>query len=237
MTTWAKMKNYVIIGDIHSQYLKLDSALKFIQSSIQDYHIIFLGDIFDSRTEYSNSVDVYNTIKSLYDNKRCSVLQSNHQDKLIRYLKGNNVLANHGLDRTIEDFQNSDIDTQEVLEWLVSLPYGLTFKDNSGLEYRCAHAYFSSKFFVPEGYENEYEIHHVSKSTKSKSIYGPIVDNSRLLWWNVESQLSWVRVAGHYHTLHIDLDFSKSLVLDAECGNDDGKLSVYDVNNRKNYLF
>lgn len=231
------MKNYVIIGDIHSQYLKLNEALNFIEDNIQDYHIIFLGDIFDSRTEYSNSVDVYKTIKSLHENRRCSVLQSNHQDKLIRYLKGNNVLANNGLERTLEDFQNSDIDTQEVLDWLLRFPYGLTFRDNSGLEYRCSHAYFSSKFFVPDCYENEYEIHLVSKATKSKSIYGPIVNDSRLLWWNTESQLSWIRVAGHYHTLHIDLDFTKSLVLDSECGNDGGKLSVYDVNSRKNYLF
>jgi hypothetical protein len=164
-------------------------------------------------------------------------LQSNHQDKLIRYLKGNNVSATHGLDRTIEDFGNSSVDMYEMLDWLQSLPYGVVFKDKFDVEYRCAHAYFSSKIFVPNEYSGEYEVQLASKHTKSKFIYGLTVNNSRLLWWENSSELPWIRVAGHYHTVNIDYDFSKSLVLDAECGCDGGRLCVYDVNNRQNYLF
>ena len=231
------MKNYFIIGDIHSQYSQLAAAIDNIDNSCDDYHIIFLGDIFDSRTEESNSVDVYYAIKSLYEKNLCTVIQSNHQDKFIRYLKGNSVAINHGLDRTIEDFNNSTVDKAELLEWLLSFPYGVAFKDNLGLEYRCAHAYFSSKIFVPNEYEDEYLVHLASKHTKSKFIYGLTVNNSRFFWWEEPSQLPWIRVAGHYHKLRIDYEYSKSLVLDAECGSDGGLLCVYDVNNRQNYLF
>ena len=69
------MKNYVLIGDIHSQYPQLVSALKFIQDNIQDYYIIFLGDVFDSRNSYSNSVGVYSQIQHLQQKNKCVVLQ------------------------------------------------------------------------------------------------------------------------------------------------------------------
>lgn len=231
------MKNYVLVGDIHSQYSQLLNAFKFIDQNIQDYFIIFLGDVFDSRTEYSNSVKVYELIRHLQDKNKCQVLQSNHQDKFIRYLKGNQVYINNGLERTIDDFSHSNISKEEILEWLLSFPYALTFKSKENVEYRCAHAYFSSKFFVPDDYSNEYLIHQVSKMTKSKCIYGPIVNEKRLEWWTQESNHSWIRVAGHYHQVYIDLMSTKSVILDGECGNENGKLYIYDVNSQITHHF
>ena len=231
------MKNYVLVGDIHSQYLQLLNAFKFIEQTVQDYYIIFLGDLFDSRTEYSNSVSVYELIKHLQDKNLCTILQSNHQDKLIRHFKGNNVFLNNGLDRTLEDFKKSNISNEEVLDWLQSFSYGVAFKDQNHLEYRCSHAYFSSKFFIPEEYPEEYHISVVSKHTKSKCLYGIVKDNQRVEWWNQNSPHSWIRVAGHYHKVHIDLENTKSIVLDGECGNDNGKLYIYNVNSQQHYSF
>lgn len=231
------MKNYVLVGDIHSQYHQLLSALDFIKNNITDFYLICLGDIFDSRTKYSNSVDVYKTLRNLENNGKAIVLQSNHQDKYIRFLKGNQITPNNGLDRTIEDFSKENISTQEILNWLETFPYGIAFKDSSGLEYRCSHAYFSSKFFVPSEYKDEYLIHIVSKTTKSKCIYGPIQENIRIQWWNSEEDQPWIRVAGHYHKVHIDLEKTKSIILDGGCGNDEGKLYIYDVNQQQIYFF
>lgn len=231
------MKNYVLVGDIHSQYLQLYNAFKYIQENIQDYHIIFLGDLFDSRTDYSNSLGVYELTRELQNQNKCTILQSNHQDKLIRYLKGNQVYLNNGLDITLEEFNRSSVSKEELLEWLQSFSYGLVFKDKNNLEYRCAHAYFSSKFFVPEEYTDEFQIQVVSKQTKSKCLYGIIQDNQRLEWWNKDSNHSWIRVAGHYHQVHIDLERTKSIVLDGECGNDNGKLYIYDVNSQQSHFF
>lgn len=231
------MKNYVLVGDIHSQYLQLYNAFKYIQENIQDYHIIFLGDLFDSRTEYSNSLGVYELTRELQNQNKCTILQSNHQDKLIRYLKGNQVYLNNGLDITLEDFKNSNVSNEELLEWLQSFSYGLVFKDKNNLEYRCSHAYFSSKFFVPEEYTDEFQIHVVSKQTKSKCLYGIIQDHQRVEWWKQDSSHSWIRVAGHYHQVHIDLERTKSIVLDGECGSDNGKLYIYDVNSQQSHFF
>ena len=231
------MKNYVLVGDIHSQYHQLTEALTFVKNNIENYHIIFLGDLFDSRVDYSNSLGVYETVRSLQESGLCTVLQSNHQDKHIRHLKGNNVFLNNGLDTTIKDFSNSSISKEELLSWLNSFPYGIVFRDKDNLEYRCAHAYFSSRILVPNDYEDEYLLTLVSKHTKSKCLYGPVTNNQRIEWWNEESPHSWIRVAGHYHTVHIDLEKTKSLVLDAECGSDNGKLCIYNVNAKTAHYF
>lgn len=228
------MKNYVLVGDIHSQSTKLLNALDTIQRTIENYHIIFLGDIFDSRTTFSDSVKVFHTIFNL---KSCTVLQSNHQNKLIRYLKGNDVTLNHGLDRTVHEFENSTISKTGLLSWLESFPYGVVFKDQTGLEYRCSHAYFSSRLFVPMEYENEYHISLVNRKTEAKCLYGLRKDSDRIQWWRENNENSWIRVAGHYHTIHIDLENTKSLVLDGECGSDGGALVVYDVNKQTMFCF
>lgn len=231
------MKNYVLVGDIHSQYLQLNDALNFIIKNIDNPYIIFLGDLFDSRVDYSDSVSVYSLVRTLQDKGLCTILQSNHQDKHIRYLKGHDVYLNNGLDLTIEDFKKSNIDNDEILSWLQSFPYGITFKDKDNVEYRCSHAYFSSTLLVPESYVGEYKIDLVSKKTKSKCLYGPLYDTERVEWWTKPSSNSWIRVAGHYHRVHIDLETTKSLVLDAECGSPGGKLCIYDVNLKTPYFF
>lgn len=231
------MKNYVLIGDIHSQYHQLFNALEFIQNNIPNFYLIFLGDIFDSRVEHSNSLGVYEILKQLQENNKCIILQSNHQEKFIRYLKGNPVTINNGLDKTINDLGSNSEFNSSLLDWLSTFPYGVAFKDLHGQEYRCSHAYFSSKFYVPLEYENEYLINFVSKHTKSKCIYGPIHDNVRIHWWNEPSTHNWVRVSGHYHYVHIDLEITKSIILDGECGSEGGKLYIYDTNNRKPYYF
>lgn len=227
------MKNYVLVGDVHSQYLQLVSAISYIRENIENYYIIFLGDLFDSRNDYTNSVGVYNLVRNLEAEDKCLVLQSNHQNKYIRHLIGHNVCTNHGLDRTILDFNNSDIEVTSLCEWLEGHPYGVVFKDKDGLEYRCSHAYFSSKLFVPNDYSDLYLVHNVSKNTKRKCLYGLISDNKRVEWWNESRDRDWIRVAGHYHHVHIDLVNTKSIVLDGECGNEGGKLFIYNVNSKE----
>jgi DNA integrity scanning protein DisA with diadenylate cyclase activity len=73
---------YAIIGDVHSDAKKLKRALDYAKE--HELKVILLGDLFDSRCDYSDSVKVYELVK----NSGAIVLQSNHQEKLIRYLKG-----------------------------------------------------------------------------------------------------------------------------------------------------
>lgn len=205
--------DYAIIGDVHSDYRKLKQAFDYAQN--HDLQIILLGDLFDSRCEYSDSVSVYNLVR----NSDAIVLQSNHQDKLIRYLMGNSVMLNNGLDITVKEFNDSKISKKELLNWLVSFPYGIALKTNKGHEMRCCHAYFSSKIEIPE-YQHYYlvERSQMDRTTKNLMLYGPTSRQNkgeRIRWWENPRHRNYTMVSGHYHTVHVD---SRCLVLDGGCG-------------------
>jgi predicted phosphodiesterase len=220
---------YAIIGDVHSDAKKLKKALDYVKE--HDLDAILLGDLFDSRCDYSDSVGVYELVRK----SNAIVLQSNHQDKLIRYLKGNNVLLNNGLNTTVKEFSDAAISNEELLNWLISMPYGIVFKSKHNIEHRCCHAYFSSKIDIPE-----YDCLHfvtkddINRKIKALMIYGPTdnkLETKRILWWESPRHHNYVMVSGHYHHVHID---NHSIVIDGGCGGpeEDNFLCLYDVDNK-----
>jgi hypothetical protein len=235
------MTNYVFIGDVHSQLSKLSQAVEWIDNNVKDYHIIQGGDLFDSRTEESDSLGVYNLVRSLGD--RITVLHSNHHLKLQKFLQHEKSIDQSltSLIRTVNDFdfENNENLKQAVLEWLNGLPYGVAFKTDE-MEYRACHAYWYKKLYVPQDYDSLYHIHDVSSKAKGQMLYGisrrgPDNTNERILWWQSNDPQyfdEYVRVSFHYHTVSID-PFGKKgrkhLVLDGSCGDDYGSLIAYNA--------
>lgn len=220
---------YAIIGDVHSDSKKLKQALNYAQE--HNLKIILLGDLFDSRCDYSDSIGVYELVR----NSNAIILQSNHQEKLIRYLKGNNVVLNNGLDITVDEFSNVGILDQELLNWLTRMPYGIVFKSKHNVEHRCCHAYFSSKIEIPE-YDDEYLVtgDQINRRTRGLMLYGPIDHQNtktRIFWWENPRHRDYVMVSGHYHHVYID---DHSIVLDGGCGGpeENNYLCLYDVDNK-----
>ena len=220
---------YAIIGDVHSDAKKLKRALDYAKE--HELKVILLGDLFDSRCDYSDSVKVYELVK----NSGAIVLQSNHQEKLIRYLKGNNVTLNNGLNITVNEFSDAGITKEELLNWLAPMPYGIVFRSKHGTEHRCCHAYFSSKIEIPD-YDDVYFItdDDINRKIKALMLYGPIdhkAGTGRILWWENPRHHDYVMVAGHYHHVHID---NHSVVLDGGCGGpeENNCLCLYDVDNK-----
>lgn len=224
------MTNFALISDVHSQAHLLKLALEYCDN--HNLTPLFLGDLFDSRVENTDSVSVYHQVKEQIENNSAICLQSNHQNKLLRHLKGNNVFIGEDLQRTLDDFENSNISLNEVYEFLNAMPYGVVFKDKNQTEYRVAHAYFSSRIEVPE-YENYCLIYEdrLNRSTKSTMLYGPIQREAkqRIEWWKNNRTQDYVLVSGHYHTVVIN---ENSIVLDPECGSPEGALGLYGVNNK-----
>jgi protein phosphatase len=210
---------FCFISDVHSQYDRLQRAVDYALS--KELKIILLGDIFDSRVVYSDTVSVFNLVHSLI-NKGHYCVNSNHQDKLIRYLKGNNVKQNNGLEKTIREFEDLNVDKESIFRLLTSFPYGIAIKNSNNKEFRIAHAYFPSRV-NPEGkfvYRND-----INRRYRDVFIYGKSDrDQNRIAWWTTPNpDQQFVRVAGHYHQVYID---DKSIVLDSECGSG-GCLSLY----------
>lgn len=227
------MTNYVLIGDIHSQYNNFNRALDWIDRHVNDYHIIQLGDVFDSRNDHSDSIEVFRTIQELGD--RITVIQSNHQWKLYRYFLGNKVTLDGSILKTISDFENSSFSNEQLFSWLGSLAFAITFKDENNLEYRVAHAYFNNKLYVPTEYEGIYSIHEVSRKTRDNCLYGILRkadnQNERILWWQNDAKHDFVRVAGHYHTIFYS-QLNNTLILDGGCGEYNGTLPIFVVNSQ-----
>jgi hypothetical protein len=212
--------NFCLIGDVHSQFTRLHKAVDFALS--KNLQIVLLGDIFDSKIEYSDSTGVLNLVDKLVNSGHIC-LNSNHQDKLIRHLKGNNVCLNNGLDRTIADFERDSVDTKKVFDLLTSFPYGVILKNSHGQEFRAAHAYF------PNSVDGKSAIYRSDLNRKFRDvfIYGKVDrDQNRLKWWEtIDPEQKFVRVAGHYHVV---TETETSLVLDSECGSTvDAPLSLY----------
>jgi len=228
--------NYVLIGDIHSQAKNLENALSFIRKNISNAKVIFLGDIFDSKTKYSDSYSVYSLIREAERDLNAVILQSNHQDKLIRHLRGNKVHINTGLQRSLDELLKI-LSMDELYNWLIRHPYGIVFRDAFHNEFRCAHAYFSSEVQVYD-YLESYYVRAISKEHIHQFLYG-IQDSykNRINWWDNDNKSQrFIRVAGHYRKIYTNLS-NKSLVLDSCCGEDKGLLSIYDVNERRIYQF
>ena len=211
--------NYALIGDVHSQPGPLLEALDHCYYN--KLTPILLGDLFDSRCDTSDSVAVYKAVRDAQSSfPGMVVLRSNHQDKLERYLKGNNVRIFQDLRQTLSDFEEGGIDTKgELLPWLLSFPYGIVFRDSAGMEYRCSHACFPSQLEVPE-YDDRYLVKEATRKERDLMMFGPSYPtpggpNERVFWWNKEPNRTWVRVAGHYHAVHIS-DYN--LVLDGQMG-------------------
>lgn len=224
------MTNFALIGDVHSIAPLLSDALNYCQE--HNLTPILLGDLFDSRCDTSDSVGVYHLVRDAQKNLNAIILHSNHQDKLVRYLKGNKVNVNNGLDITVNDFDNSNISNDELLEFLISLPYGMVFKDHNNTEYRASHAFFSRRIEIPE-YDEHYFVYEndLNRKLRNVMIYGPTNENGRVYWWEEYRPREFVRVSGHYHTVHID---DMSLVIDGECGEakETAFLPLYDVNKK-----
>lgn len=234
------MTNYVFIGDVHSQFSKFSAAVQWVQDNVSDYHIIQGGDLFDSRTEESESVKVYELVKELDD--RITVINSNHLYKLHRVLTNSGLQYSDCLQRTLDDFNNSSISNQELIEWLETLPFGICIKDAFNEEYRVAHAYWGGKLYVPNEYDGVYKVHTVSSKTKGQMLYGlkKKGEDERFFWWEHAHDHTFVRVAFHYHTISIDPkgeNGNKHLILDGCCGDDNGVLPVYVVNSKEMVTF
>jgi hypothetical protein len=224
------MTDFAFISDVHSQAHLLKLALEYCSN--HNLTPLFLGDLFDTRVENSDSVSVYFQVKEQIENNSAICIQSNHQNKLLRHIKGNNVFIGEDLQATLNDFEKANISLEDLYEFLNAMPYGVVFRDKNQTEYRVAHAYFSSKIEIPQ-YQNYHLIFEdqLNRSIKSTMIYGPIDRESRnrIEWWKNNRNYDYVMVAGHYHTTCIN---ENSIVLDPECGSSKGALGLYDVNNK-----
>jgi len=225
---------YLLIGDIHSQGVPLAKALKCAKQN--GLVPLFLGDLFDSRCDRSDTLYVYNLIRCAEKELGAIVLNSNHQIRLRQGLCGGPLspsVASETL-RSLEEFEESGVDLEELKEWLSNKPDGFSFRSADNTLYCCSHAYFPAKW-VDQKAKGPQFFSANSETEEDFVCWGPLNSKGqRVRWWEDDSQRSWTRCAGHYHTVHIG---QSNIVLDGNSGYPDGKLPVYHVDDKSLVYF
>lgn len=135
-------KCFDIIGDVHSCGSELIAMLELLgylpSENLFDYahpenrQIVFVGDLTDRGPK---SCLVLSIVQAMIKSGSALSVLGNHDDKLLRYLKGRNVKISHGLDLTIDQIEeNIQPDKKEqfkngVVEMLEKTPYYLVLDD------------------------------------------------------------------------------------------------------------
>lgn len=100
-----------IIGDIHGCYEELTELIKklgYIFDKDIPYHhgqrkLAFVGDLTDRGKD---SIAVIELVYLLVKNKMAYYTPGNHCNKLYRFFLGNRVQISHGLETTVEEYEN-----------------------------------------------------------------------------------------------------------------------------------
>ena len=102
-----------IIGDVHGCCDELETLLQTLGYQLKEhtyYHpedrkVIFLGDLVDRGDRI---LDTLNLVQKMVAAGSALCVPGNHDYKLLRKLKGQNVKVNHGLDKTLKELESLD---------------------------------------------------------------------------------------------------------------------------------
>jgi protein phosphatase len=124
-----------IIGDVHGCYSKLKELLLLLgyqerekgnYSHLEGRRLVFLGDIMDRGVD---NLSVFHLVYQTWAAQEAYYIPGNHCNKLFRYLKGANVHATDGLEKTIAEIQSlsqearSDFTERFLALYTTSPPY------------------------------------------------------------------------------------------------------------------
>ncbi len=154
-------KLYAVIGDVHGCYYELKELINKIWKKYgKDTLIISVGDNID-RGDYN--IKTLELCIELFNEGKFLEVQSNHMDKFVRWLKGNNVKISHGMQKTVNEFLElpkviQQQYTKKIIDYYSKAPLYIVINDKETV---IAHA----------GIKDEM-IGKVGKKVKSFVLYG-----------------------------------------------------------------
>jgi protein phosphatase len=125
-----------IIGDIHGCLYELYQLLEKLDYEWDNKTCLYkpsegrkaisVGDIV---SRGRSSATTYGFVKNMIEAGYMLAVCGNHDDKIKRWAKGNNVSLMHGDDKTAEDFERQGIPKESIYKFLKSLPFYLSLDD------------------------------------------------------------------------------------------------------------
>lgn len=196
---------YDIIGDIHScyyEFVELLSKLGYSWDKSNSYllppdgrKVVLVGDLID-RGHYP--LMTFCLVESMVASGCMLIARGNHEDKLFRYAKGNNVKLLHGLDFTVGQLELGKVSKDRILN-LCGLPYFLLLDDNKLL---VTHAAWKDEYIDRCPF---------TKRVRSWCLYGPTTGRTingfpeRIDWSKNRRSISPIIVHGHQPTSNISI--------------------------------
>ena len=155
---------YDLVGDVHGCIDELNDLLVRLGYTGTDYahadgrKLVFVGDLNDRGPD---SVRVLHIAMQMYKAGTALAVTGNHDDNLMRYLKGSDIKPKHGLAETIRQLEaQPQAFRDDVRSFLLQLPYQLIL-DNGKLH--VSHAGLPEKL---QGISNG--------KAKSHALYGDV---------------------------------------------------------------
>ena len=94
---------YLVLGDIHNEYKMFMDAVLYARE--HNLTIISVGDVVDYGKHAKSTVHLARSI-AVVDS--AIFIEGNHDNKIARYLKGNDVKIGNGMRATIEDLESDE---------------------------------------------------------------------------------------------------------------------------------
>lgn len=127
-------RKVIIVGDIHGCFDEFMELLKECNYNDMDI-VVATGDLVDRGPK------IRETLLWFYVTSNTFSVMGNHDNKVIRYWKGNPVTISHGLDKTIE--QTDDISDETIASlsrWIGNWPHIIRLANRKGKPVYVVHA-------------------------------------------------------------------------------------------------
>ena len=128
---------YLVLGDIHNEYKLFMDAVLYAKE--HDLEIISVGDLVDYGPHAKSTIHLARTIATTMNAR---FIEGNHDNKIYRYLKGNDVVIANSMENTIADLESDSV----VKENFMSVYNQMEKFINIGDTYM-THAAFASSFW------------------------------------------------------------------------------------------
>jgi protein phosphatase len=172
-----------IVGDVHSCYIEFKTLLEklgyvYTYNSYQHPEgrkVVLVGDIMD-RGNYP--VATFCLVRDMFEAGNLLSVIGNHDDKILRWAKGNGVKLNNGADKTVNDFESISFSKEEIIKFFEGLPYYLLLDNNKLI---IAHAAWQERNIYTDPFDN--------KKLRSSCLYGPVTGERD--HYNLPVRINW----------------------------------------------
>ena len=179
-------RKVIVVGDIHGCFDEFMALLKKCDYGDMDI-VVATGDLVDRGPQ------IRETLLWFYETTNTFSVMGNHDNKIMRYWKGNPVQITNGLDKTIE--QMGDINTefiQTLSRWIGNWPHMIRIVNMKGKPVYVVHA----------GIDGRKPIDHQRIETCLYARYldgKDFFDEQGIPWWETLTG-DYTIVSGHIRT-------------------------------------